>query len=408
MLRSFLVLFTLTAHLELVTAQISIPTGYLLHSISSTNSPIGMSFDANDKLLVANVQSPPRKITSFTLINGLYSSDSIVVNFNGNDHRPEFIALDGADNIYFARPDNNDGNLYRLTSNSTIENVYLANIGDLDDPRGMVFNDQGDLFVANNAYPNQDSYVSKFSFNTAHQLISQNLQFISGITSLVQDLTFAPNGDLFIAGGSSIARVQFDNNGNLQSVDQNFILFPSTPSSRLVGIAVDIDGDMFVSQMNTASADSGKIFSFDTLGNYSVFASGFNQPRKLIFDSDNRLYVADYAENMIYMIECDNTYRALEDRFCDAPLSVKEFESRANSLSVYPNPSNGQFDILLDESTVIDEVLVMNALGEVVEVSNVSVARSIHVDISDQSSGVYFVVGSDLGEVVTRSTLIIH
>lgn len=165
---------------------------------------------------------------------------------------------------------------------------------------------------------------------------------------------------------------------------------------------------MFVSQINTAASDSGKIYSFDTLGNYSVFASGFNQPRKLLFDNDNRLYVADYAENMIYMIECDNTSRALEDRFCDSPLSVKEVESHANSLIAYPNPSNGQFDILLDESTAIYEVRVLNALGEIIKISNVSVDSSIHIDISDQSAGVYFVLGMDLGNVVSQSMLIIH
>jgi hypothetical protein len=201
MQRILIVLLFLLSNGLMSTAQISVPAGYLLHSISSTNSPIGMCFDSNDHLMVANVQSPPRKITRFTLTNGLYSSDSVIVNFNGNDHRPEFITMDGADNIYFARPDNSDGNLYRLTPNNIIENVYVANFGDLIDPRGLAFNDEGELFVANNAYPNQSSYISKFSFNAANQLVAQDLSFISGLSSKLQDLFFAPNGDLYIAGG---------------------------------------------------------------------------------------------------------------------------------------------------------------------------------------------------------------
>ncbi len=147
----------------------------------------------------------------------------------------------------------------------------------------------------------------------------------------------------------------------------------------------------------------------DNSGGYFLFAEGFNQPRDLVFAQDNRLYVSDSEGGRIYVIECNDQGRLFAERtFCDQVLSVSEVETRANSLSVYPNPSNGQFDILLDESTAIDEVQIINALGEVVEVSKVSVARSVHIDISDQSAGVYFVVGVDLGEVVSRSTLIIH
>lgn len=401
-------LILLVIALSSVQAQITLPLGYLLNSVSSTNSPIGMDFDSNDRLLIANVQSPPRKITRFELSNGLYASDTVIINFNGNDHRPEFIALDAADQIYFARPDFNTGNLYRLTSSQTIETVYTANFGDLDDPRGIAFNANGDLFVANNAYPNQNSYISKFSFNASNQLISQNLQFIPGISSNAMDLTFAPNGDLYIASGTSIVQVQFDQIGNVQSVNQSFITIPSIAGSLLVGIAIDNDGDMFVSQINTVLNDSGKIYSFDTLGNFSVFASGFNQPRKLIFDNDNRMYVADYANDMIYVIECTTEKRSLNDRFCDVQLSNSEIEARRKSLSFYPNPCDGVLNISLDEISEVDQILVLNSLGQQVKSIYPSIDESISVDFKDNFPGIYVVVGLKNGTVTSQSRLILN
>ena len=405
MVSNLLVLLFLSLNGLMLNAQSVVPFGYTLYSISTANSPIGMAFDSNGELLVANVQSPPRSITRFVLNNGLYSSDSVVISFNGNDHRPEFIALDNVNNVYFARPDQSDGNLYRLTPSNTIENVYLANFGDLIDPRGLAFNSQGDLFISNHAYPNQNSYISKFSFNAFNQLVAQDLSFISSLSTRVQDLVFAPNGDLFIAAGSSIIRVQFDGTGNVQSLNQNFISFPSTQTTRMVGIASDADGDLFVSQINTAFSDSGKIFMFDTLGNYSLFGTGFNQPRKLLFDTDNRMYIADYAENMIYMVECDSLNRAQDDRFCDQPLSMAELDALNNNIGVYPNPSSGQFEIMLDQTSQVDRLLISNPLGELVRDVRLLDFESLSIDLTDQSSGVYFISAMSSGTVVSHTKI---
>ncbi len=402
---------TFISNVSFLFAQSMVAPGYTLYQFDTQPRPIGMAFESSGDLYVSDFQAPTRAIYQINSINGVYVSESVVASGNSAEFKPQYLAVDASDNIYFTKSNSNDGGIYTLSPSGVINMIYTPSGMDLKDPRGVAFNSSGDLFVACNNYGAAGgAYIAKFELNSSNQVVAQDLDFIGPFDNLM-DLQFDDVGNLYAAGGESLIKIEFDSNGAVASIDPYFCILPASfPSDFFVaGIAIDPDGDMLVSQVNKFNPDSGKIFKVDNSGGYFLFAEGFNQPRDLVFAQDNRLYVSDSEGGRIYVIECNDQGRLFAERtFCDQVLSVSEVETRANSLSVYPNPSNGQFDILLDESTAIDEVQIINALGEVVEVSKVSVARSVHIDISDQSAGVYFVVGVDLGEVVSRSTLIIH
>lgn len=306
-MRRILVLISATVcfSLQLSQAQTVLDTNYQISQIMQTTRPIGLAFDSNGDLIVANAQQPPRKLTRVQLSNGSYASDSVIITFNGNDHRPEFITTDPNDNIYFGRPDFDNGDLYRLTPSLNIDTIYHASNQELDDPRGHAFDANGDLFVAINVHPNGDGFISKFTMNSNYQVVSQIIHFIDSFPSNVMDLKFAPNGDLYVASDETVSQIKFDGQGNVQSVDYDFVDIPVTSSggSFSAGLAIDDDGSMYVTHLYTSQSTAGKIYSFDTLGNISLFAQGFNQPRDIIFDDEHRMYVSDFMGGKIYVIE---------------------------------------------------------------------------------------------------------
>lgn len=385
---SSVLLFALDAY-----SQVQVPVGYSTDELISTNRPIGLGFDQNGDLIVANVQTPPRTLTRVNLSNGQATSSSVVITFNGNDHRPEFIAIDPSDNIYFGRPDENDGDLYRLEPNNNIQTIYTAGSQELYDPRGLAFNAAGDLFVLNNVYPDGPGYISKFEFNSNGDVSNADIQLINLEPGNAMGLAFAPNGDLFVANDDQILWVKFDANGQVQSVNTNFITMPggSVSSRFLAGVAIDHDGDMFVSQLYTNNADSGKIYQFDTLGNLSVFATGFNQPRNLIFDNDNRLFVADFLESKIHVIECADDPPAGVETFCAVDSSGTSINELilTEPYRVWPIPSRGSLTVHAPHP--LAAIKLLNTTGQVVNAWSLKEGgNEMQLNLGELATGLYY------------------
>ena len=72
----------------------------------------------------------------------------------------------------------------------------------------------------------------------------------------------------------------------------------NTSTNNFVGIVTDSLGNLFVTDINTNSVYK---FNITTL-ELSVFATGFNIPYNLTIDGNNNLYVASFADNLIYKI----------------------------------------------------------------------------------------------------------
>jgi len=83
--------------------------------------------------------------------------------------------------------------------------------------------------------------------------------------------------------------------------------------------------------------------------------------------------------------------------------------ANSGSISVYPNPSNGQFTI---QSSVVNgqsSVEVYNVIGEQVYSQSSIVHFPLSIDLSSQASGVYlYRVVSDNGNLLGQGKLIIQ
>ncbi len=74
--------------------------------------------------------------------------------------------------------------------------------------------------------------------------------------------------------------------------------------------------------------------------------------------------------------------------------------------SVYPNPSNGDIVVNFDNTTEINQVNIVNPLGEIVQTALVNDNKQMEITIPD--SGIYFVTVLDAkGETIATERLII-
>jgi len=92
---------------------------------------------------------------------------------------------------------------------------------------------------------------------------------------------------------------------------------------------------------------------------------------------------------------------------CDANVRCEEYDYlitgsndlEKSTLKVYPNPSNGIFNISSDDNKPIERIEIYNNMGQKI-ISKFS-ASSFEIDLTNQSKGLYFVKVFMNDEVVT-------
>lgn len=148
--------------------------------------------------------------------------------------------------------------------------------------------------------------------------------------------------------------------------------------------ATEINNDYFEVQRST----NGEIFT--TIG--TVEGSGnTNEVKKYKF--------SDYTKStgIVYYRLKQVDYNGEYEFF--GPVAVNP-ETTDNDMNVYPNPNNGVFSIsgLNDTNT---EILIMNNTGQIVYKEMVS-EENIRIDLSELSSGIYFIKTVQNDQVTTK------
>jgi sugar lactone lactonase YvrE len=149
--------------------------------------------------------------------------------------------------------------------------------GGLDEPMGVAFDANGNLFVSNFG----NNTIVKFdSAGDSSLFASMGLNEPKG-------MAFDAGGNLFVAnfGSSTVEEV---------SPSGHAMVFASVGVYQPYDVAFNpITGDLFVSNNN------GTIEKFNSSGKGTLFASGLDVPTGLAFDSRGDLYVANYWEDQI-------------------------------------------------------------------------------------------------------------
>lgn len=167
--------------------------------------------------------------------------------------------------------------------------LYSFGSGYLSAPTGLVFDQSGNLYVANNG----TNSITKFDSNGNYtSTISSNLIQPEG-------LAIDSSGNLYAAnsGGDSVS--QFDPSGNfIKSITIN-IHGPN-------GISFDSQGYLYV-----ASTGDNSISKFDSSGNYlSSINSNLYGPTGLAFSSNGDLYTSQYHGNWVSKFTINDNFVA--------------------------------------------------------------------------------------------------
>ena len=110
---------------------------------------------------------------------------------------------------------------------------------------------------------------------------------------------------------------------------------------------------------------------------------------------DGHIWFVDQDENELVRVDPTNTVA-----IADMDLS--------KSFTVYPNPSNGNFQILFDNDFTHSDLLinVINTLGEIVYSTYKNDGTILQIDISSVSSGTYILNLISDKEIISKNILI--
>lgn len=101
------------------------------------------------------------------------------------------------------------------------------------------------------------------------------------------------------------------------------------------------------------------------------------------------LNVTANGEYWVVYTDANGCMSANSDTVTVLDVSVEELGM--DHLSIYPNPNNGMFTVEINASYSIQQMDVINVLGDVVYTISPNGKSSIQVDLKNQNSGIYFV-----------------
>jgi sugar lactone lactonase YvrE len=179
-----------------------------------------------------------------------------------------------AQNLFVA--DFSANTIYELTNNNGVLSPNLTGFSSgLNGPSGLAFDSTANLFVGN------------YGNGTIVKITPSGVQTTyAGGMSHPGLIAFDKMHNLFVADSGS---------GNIVKITTNLVVSTFATNLNAYALTFDRTGDLFAANFN-----NGTVYEFTnnngTLSsNSTVFASGFNMPGSLIFDTNGNLFVGSYA-----------------------------------------------------------------------------------------------------------------
>jgi len=315
-------------------------------TIAQFNYPTGVAVDASGNVYVVDMFNHKiRKISPAGVVSTLAGSTGGYANGTGTVAKfyyPTGIAVDVSGNMYVA--DYYNHKIRKISPAGVVSTLAGSTGGSADGtgttaqfnyPQGVAVDASGNVYVA-------DSYNNKIRKITPAGVVS----------------TLAGSNAGYVDGTGTVAKFYYPQ-----------------------GVAVDVSGNMYVA--DTYNHKIRKITSAGVVttvaGNLDAYTDGtgttaqFNYPSGVAVDNAlGNLYVADYSNHKIRKIT-------------GAVLNTTSY-AEAGDFTVYPNPSNGVFNIEAQNNAT---VTVFDVVGKQIVTKKIAIGTAT-VNLSNFTAGVYF------------------
>jgi hypothetical protein len=310
----------------------------------------------------------------------LNSAGQVVENFYNELHYPGGLCLVG-DTLYFT--DNlsiwdtliTPSYLKGINLNNGLEvlNFEISTTGtylDLIDT-----DNQGNLFIGNTREGGTDGIVHKF--NIASQQLSNIATGITKPFGICYD--HLNDRVLFVQSSGTLSFVKSVNpNGGV--VNNVFYI-----NGYLEGIEIHPNGDFYLSSWGTLDGTWGNepVYKTNNAMDWSqILTSDHDRPFGMCIGKDNHLVVCNWGENSLSFIDLD-TY------------GTDEFALRSSELLVYPNPSDGNVTLRMDNAgSVKSEILIQDMMANIVYYDQPAIQNptfKTEINLSHLRAGIYIV-----------------
>jgi DNA-binding beta-propeller fold protein YncE len=235
---------------------------------------------------------------------------TFVASGSGGLSSPKAIAFGPDGNLYVSSVTNNNVLEYSGSTGAFLTTFVASGSGGLNNPCGMVFGPDGNLYVSSCGTESVDRFAGPSGAAPGSPLPAagqSGATFVasgSGGLAGPNELTFGPNGELFVSNGLPVANITNNNYGVLEYdavsggfittyVGSNYVTVPR-------GLAFDQEGRLYVADQTTDA-----LHRFDSQGNYqddpvTSSASSLQGPLGIAFDAQGRLLISSKNDNAVY------------------------------------------------------------------------------------------------------------
>lgn len=347
-------------------------------SSATLSSPSSIAFDATGNIYISdNGNHRIRKINSAGIITTVAGTG--MYGFSGDNgpatdaqiYSPHGIAFDGDSNLYIC--DDLNRRIRMVNTSGTITTVVGTGSGGYTGDNGPATAAQllHPMFLVFDAHGN--FYFSDFENNCIRKVNS------SGII-----ITVAGTGVLGYNGDNIPATMSQLNGPVGVAIDANDNIYIADGTNRVR--KVNSAGIIFTIAGTGTSGDSGD--------NGPATSAKLTAPTGVTVDNIGNLYIADYGNFLI--------------RYIKNTVSVPKINNPDQDLTIYPNPSTGNFTIKLSSpSNEPVPVIITNALGEKINETTAAANQPISIALN-APPGIYFLSAATSMGTCIREVIVIN
>jgi DNA-binding beta-propeller fold protein YncE len=261
------------------------------------------------------VLSPTITIGNATM-NEIGAASTLVTSGSGGLSSPKDLVVGPNGNIYVASAGTNSVIRYDGSTGQLIGTFVASGSGGLGDPFGLTFGPDGNLYVGSRGTTSGTNSIYRYNGTTGAFIDT----FVSAGSGGLNDpigLAFGPDGNLYVSSHVTRSVMRYEGPSGtspgspLPSTGQTGATFVATGSGGLQNpdeLTFGPDGNLYVADGNS------QVLKFDaTTGNFlSVFVTpgegGLDDTRGIAFDQEGRLYVADTDTNRIHRYDSQGNY----------------------------------------------------------------------------------------------------